>query len=216
MNETTKAEIRKRLSNITQLQDILLGDKIDEYNDKFEQYNQRLDSLETNSQKFRLVVEERITQLERKLSSEIDLIVNSLEKKLKYLNSTAKEEQVRLQQELYSLSENNHKNIDFLQNSLNANTNSLKTEITQAKSALERDMQLLKQQVLEKLESNLTQLATSKVSREDLAEVLFELSLELRGAKKTEGNLQLPNSELAQGLPEEPRTDLDLILPESK
>lgn len=216
MNETTKAEIRKRLSNITQLQDILLGDKIDEYNQKFEQYSDRLNSLETSSQKFKLVVEERITQLEQKLISKIDSMANSLEKKIKYLNSTTKEEQIKLQQELYSLSESNHKNVDFLQHSLNANTNSLKAEITQSKSALERDMQMLKQQVLEKLESNLTQLDTDKVSRKDLAEVLFELSLELRGTKTTKHNLELSNGESTPELSNEHSTDLDLILPESK
>jgi hypothetical protein len=212
MNETTKAEIRKRLSNITQLQDILLGDKIDEYDHKFEQYNKRLDSIETKARKCELVTEERITQLEYHLSSRIDSIANSLEKKIKYLNSTTKEEQARLHQDLDNVSQNNHKNIDFLQNSLNANTNSLKTEITQAKSALERDMQLLKQQVLEKLESNLTELATDKISRQDLAEVLFELSLELRGTKH---NLNLPESNLVPGLSEEHQLDTDLILPES-
>ncbi len=212
MNETTKAEIRKRLSNITQLQDILLGDKIDEYDNKFEQYNKRLDSIETKARKCELVTEERITQLEHHLSSRIDSIANSLEKKIKYLNSTTKEEQAKLHQDLDNVSQNNHKNIDFLQNSLNANTNSLKTEITQAKSALERDMQLLKQQVLEKLESNLTELATDKISRQDLAEVLFELSLELRGTKH---NLNLPESKLMPGLSEKHQLDTDLILPES-
>ena len=206
MNETTKAEIRQRLSNITQLQDILLGDKIDEYNYKFEQHNERLDFIEANLQKFKLVIEERITQLENELLARIDSMDRSLGKKITYLNSTTREARLKLQQDLDSVSQNNHKNLDFIQNSLNANTNSLKTEITQAKSALERDMQLLKQQVLEKLESNLTQLTTDKISRQDLAEVLFELSLELQG---TESSLKLPESKLVQSLPEEHEVDVN-------
>lgn len=206
MNETTKAEIRKRLSNITQLQDILLGDKIDEYNHKFEHYSERLDFIEAKLQKFRLDIEEQMTQLENDLLSRIDSTDRSLGKKITYLNSATKEAQMRLQQDLDNVSQNNHKNIDFIQNSLNTNTNSLKIEITQAKSALERDMQLLKQQVLKKLESNLTQLTTDKISRQDLAEVLFELSLELRGTKSS---LKLPKGKLVQSLPEERDVDVN-------
>ena len=53
----------------------------------------------------------------------------------------------------------------------------------------------MKQQVLEKLESNLSDLSTNKVSRTDLAEVLFELCLKLK-SKDAEGINEL-NGELS-------------------
>ena len=53
----TKAEIRKRLGNITQLQELLFGEQIDEYNFKLEQYQQKLNQLEANTQRSQLVID---------------------------------------------------------------------------------------------------------------------------------------------------------------
>lgn len=181
MTKMSKAEIRKRLGNITQLQELLFGEQIDEYNFKLEQYRQKLNQLESNTQRFQLVIDERFAQLETKLLQKINSVANSLEKKIKYLNLSIHEKHQQLKQEVDTMSQHSSDSIDFLQNSLNANTNSLKGEITHTKSALDRDMQLLKQQVLEKLESNLAELSNDKVSRTDLAEVLFELCLKLKG-----------------------------------
>ncbi|MEM8718352.1 MAG: hypothetical protein AAGE84_03450 [Cyanobacteria bacterium P01_G01_bin.39] len=181
MTNITKAEIRKRLGNITQLQELLFGEQIDEYNHKFERYNQKLNQLEANTQRFQLVIDERISQLENRLLQKINSVSSSSEKKIKYLNLSIHDKHHQFQQQLDAISQQSNDNIDFLQNNLNANTNSLKGEITQTKSAIERDIQLLKQQVLEKLESNLSDLSTNKVSRTDLAEVLFELCLKLKG-----------------------------------
>ncbi|HEY9771880.1 MAG TPA: hypothetical protein V6C71_25840 [Coleofasciculaceae cyanobacterium] len=213
MNEITKAEMRKRLGNITQLQDLLFGEQINQYNHKLEQYNQRLNHLEANSQKFQLLIEERMAQLENKLLHKINAIANS-QRKIKYVNLTAQQEQSKIQQQLDTLSQHSYENIDFLQNSLNAKANSLKMEIAQSKSASDQDLQLLKQQIFEKLESSLTELSTNKVSRGDLAEVLFELCLKL---KKTDANLELPES-VADDKSEQSEFDThaDLMLPETK
>jgi len=213
MNEITKAEMRKRLSNITQLQELLFGEKIDEYNHKLEQHSQKIDYLEANCQKFQLVTEERLTQLENKLNNRINSVANTLDKKIQYLNISNQKEQKKIQQELASLSQKSGNNIDFLQNSLNANTNNLKTEITQVKSALDRDMQLLKQQVFEKLKSNLLELSSNKISRGDLAEVLFEISLQL---KESDVDLTLPPSEENQEICPENSAHPDFMLTKTK
>ncbi len=212
MNEITKAEMRKRLGNITQLQELLFGEKIEEYNCKLEQYDQKLTQIEANSQKFQLAIEERIANLEKKLIHNINSVTNSLERKIKYLNISAQQEQNKLQQGLDSISQHTYENIDLLQNSISANTNSLKMEINQTKSTLDKDMQLLKQQVFEKLESNLSELSSNKIARGDLAEVLFEICLKL---KETDVDLTLSESEENQEIAESNQAHTDLMLPEN-
>lgn len=196
MTKMTKAEIRKRLGNITQLQELLFGEQIDKYNFKLEQYQQKLNQLEANTQRSQLLIDERLAQLETRLLQKINSVANSLEKKISYLNLSVHEKHQQLQQELNTVSQQNSDNIDFLQNNLNTTTNSLKGEITQTKSAIDRDLQLLKQQVLEKLECNLSDLANDKISRTDLAEVLFELCLKLKGVDSNIVNIdrELPES----------------------
>ena len=190
MNEFTKDQMRQRLGNISQLQELLFGEQIDKYNQKLEEYNQRLDRIETNTAEFRSTITERIEQLENKLLERIDSIANSSETKIKYVNLKTQEEQHKIQQQLNSVSQHSYKNIDFLQDSLNNNVNNLRSEIVQSKSALDRDLQLLKEQIAEKLEYNLAKLSNNKVSREDLSEVLFELCLKL---KRSDIDLELPS-----------------------
>ncbi|MGL5940632.1 MAG: hypothetical protein ACRC2S_09630 [Waterburya sp.] len=214
MNEITKAEMRKRLGNITKLQEILFGEQVEAYNQKFKQYNHRLNQLENSQHKFQLVMEERFQQLETKILHQINSLANSLEKKIKYLDLTTKEEHQKIQQELDIISQHNYDNIDFLQNSLNAHASSLKTEITQSKTALDRDLQLLKQQVFSQLDSNLSELSTAKVSRSDLSEILFELCLKL---KESGDDFNIADNQDQQKLKAQTNQDhVDLILPEKK
>lgn len=197
--------MRKRLGNITQLQELLFGEHIEKYDSKLDQYNQRLNQLESETKKFRLVVDERLEQLETSLVHKITSVASSLEKRIKFLDINTHEEQIKMQQEIDALSQNTYDNIDYLQKSLNAHNSSLKSEITQSKAALDRDLQLLKQQIYERLESNVADLSTNKVSRSALAEVLFELCLKMR-----ETDLDLESKETD---PE--KASVDLILPES-
>jgi hypothetical protein len=214
MNDIAKAEMRKRLGNITKLQEILFGEQVEAYNQKFKQYDHRLNQLENSQHKFQLLMEERFQQLENKILHQINSLANSLEKKIKYLDITTKEEHQRIQQELDIISQHNYDNIDFLQNSLNTHANSLKTEITQSKTALDRDLQLLKQQVFTQLDSNLSELSTAKVSRSDLSEILFELCLKL---KESSDDFTIAKNQEQQQLKAQTSQDyVDLMLPEKK
>jgi uncharacterized protein (DUF3084 family) len=180
MNEVTKAEIRKRLGNISQLRELLFGDQINEYDHRLEQYHQRLNSLETNLQQSQAAIEARLTQLEQKLLEQINAVASSGEQRSKYYYLKTQSEQHQLQQEIEHLSQSSQENIDLLHQTLNNNTNSLKTEIAQSKSDLDRDITLFNQQLSHKLETHLQELIINKISRTDLAEVLLELSLKLK------------------------------------
>jgi predicted transcriptional regulator len=173
MNEIAKAEIRKKLGNISQLRELLLGEQ-------FAEYNQRLDALETNLEQFQTAIAARLTQLENKLLDQINAVASSEEQRSKYYYLKTQSEQHQLQQELEHLSQFSQENIDLLHQTLNDNTNNFKTEIAQSKSDLEQDLSLFKQELADKLKNHFQELANNKISRTDLAEVLLELSLKLK------------------------------------
>ena len=174
--------MRKRLGNVSQLRDLLLGDKIEEYERNFTQSYQRLDKLESSLIKFQSMVNERLNKMQDSLSKEINTAVDSLEKKIKYLSLTTHEETNKLKQEIEIQSRNASNSIDTLQNNLKSETSYLKDELFQTRNTLGEELQNLKQQVLERLENNLSELTETKVSRTDLAEVLFELCLKVKGS----------------------------------
>ena len=204
MNEMNKAEMRKKLGNITQLKELLFGEEIKEYNQKFDLYSQKLEDLATKNREFKLSVNERLQELENKLLEQINVVNNSLEKKIKYLDITTNEERQKIKGNLNNLSKQTHESISFLQNNIKNQNSNLKTEIVQSKTELDREMQQLKQHINDRLDSSFTELSTGKVSRSDLAEVLFELCLKLR-----EPNAHLPTAET-----EKNSTDVGLILSE--
>ncbi len=188
MSEITKAEIRQRLGNITQLQELLFGEQIKEYEHKLEQYEQRINQLEFNHQEFKTAIEKQIKELENKLISQIDSTTTAWEKKIQYFYNAAQREQSKTKQELNTLTQHSYRNTDLLQDSMNAYNNSLKSEIIQSKSEIEQTLRLFKQQILEKLELDLFKLSSAKVSRSDLAEVLFDICVQL---KETEASSKI-------------------------
>ncbi len=204
MSEITKTEMREKLGNVKQLQELLFGEQIKEYNQKFDSYYDRINYIESNYKNSQVVLGERLKELEKRLTAQIDLAINSLEKKIQYLNLTSKEEGQQIKQNLDLISQQTRNSIDYLQDSIKNQNNNLKSEIAQTKTALDGEIGLLKQQITDKLNSSLSELSTGKVSRSDLAEVLFELCLKL---KDPDISFETPEKE-------EANHQINMILPE--
>lgn len=213
MDDTTKAEIRQKLGNVSHLRELLLGEQIEKYDHKLEQYEQKINQLESNYQELKVLVDERLEQLESKLIHKIDTTTNSLERKIQHSITTAQEEHNKLKQELDISIQNSYSNVDFLQNTINSQNQSLKSEIIQSRAELEQDLRLLKKQIFEKLESRLSRLSSANVSRHDLAEVLFELCIKL---KEPESDLKISERDAQNRLKETAQTPqpTNYILPE--
>ena len=188
MTGITKEEMRRKLGNITQLRELLFGEQIEEYERKFDQSFQHLNQLSTEVKQlegkfteFRADMRQQLYNLENNLSREISSAVDSLEKKIQYLNLNTRSETKRLHQEIQELAQSTDQNIQEVTNNLKSQTKYLKDELSQTRNDLEKESQSLKQQLTEKIEKNLVELTDGKVSRTDLAEVLFELCLKIKG-----------------------------------
>jgi len=181
MTEIAKEEIRERLGNVDQIRNLLFGNKIKEYEERFENSDRRLDKLESELASFQSEMRDRLTQLQDSLSSEIRSGLDSQEKKLKYLSLTTHEETSKLQDAI----DVNNKKFSHEVESLTQRTNSqarfLKNEITQLKEGLEEEFRSLKEQIFAEVAKVNSDLKEGKVSREDLAEILFELCLKIKG-----------------------------------
>lgn len=74
-------------------------------------------------------------------------------------------------------------NIDSLNSDLEKQTNALRDELGQTRDSLQDDVRGLRAQVLEELERRFSMLKDVKVSRYDMAEILFELGMRLKGSE---------------------------------
>jgi hypothetical protein len=183
MTEITQEQMRDRLGNIDQIRDLLFGQQMRDYEREIEQGRQRLDKLESNFEDFQAEVRHQLTELEKSLTTAIHSAVDSWEKKLQYLNLTVHEQGNQWQQDLKFIEQKAAHDTTSLQKELGQKTTFLESELAQTRSKLSGEVQSLREQVFAALERELAELKDSKLSRSDLAEVLFELCLKVKGSE---------------------------------
>ena len=188
MTEIVNDEIRRKLGNLTQIRELLFGEQIDDYDKKFQQYQKRIEeiesnlkALESNFQQFKLDQKQRLDRLQNDLSDEISTAINSLEKKLQYLSLNTSNEVAKINKNIEANMQKNSQIIDAIAKRFDTQNQHVKEEITQTKTDLEKDLVSVKQELLELLEQDLSNLTKNKVSRHDLANLLFEVCLKIKG-----------------------------------
>lgn len=176
MAEPNKQDVRERLGNVEQIREILLGPQI-------RNYEQRLDKVEAEVVEMRQELRERLDHLQTSLSSEIQGIADSFEKKLKYLSLTTHDETTKLWQKVEQTSQKSYSVLDTLNKTFSNRIASLREEVAETQEQFQTETQMLKSKIFEELEKCFSTLKESKVSRVDLAEILFELCIKVKGTE---------------------------------
>lgn len=176
MAELNKQDMRDRLGNVEQIREILFGTQLRDY-------EQRIEKLEADSAAMNQELRDRLDQMQSTLSGELKAITDSLEKKLKYLSLTTHDETTKLWQKLEQTSQKNYNILETLNKTFTSKTASLREELTQTQEQFQTESQSLKVKIFEELEKCFSTLRDAKVSRVDLAEVLFELCIKVKGTE---------------------------------
>ena len=212
MTEMATDEMRRKLGNLTQIRELLFGEKIEDYDNKFQQYQNKLETLESNLQaldsnleKFKLEQQQRLDKLQNDLSHDITTAINALEKKLQYLGLNTSSEVAKINQNIETKTQRNSQIIDAVSKRFDTENQNIREEITQTKIGLEKDLGNLKQQLLEILEQDLADFSKHNLSRHDLADLLFEVCLKIKGNQV--------NGELVDSAPYNGEMQAELILP---
>jgi len=181
MSEVNKQEIRERLGNIDRIRDLLFGEKIEDYEEQFQNCHNRIDKLESKLQQFEQEIHDRLTSIEDSLSAEIRSGFDSLEQKVKYLDLSNREKSNKLKQEISFLEEKTANSLAKIEQNIKLKNNLVKQEIERVERDANSLFQALKQQIRLEIKKDFLELKEDKISRLDLTEVLFELCLKLRG-----------------------------------
>ncbi|NJK34549.1 MAG: apolipoprotein A1/A4/E family protein [Oscillatoriales cyanobacterium SM2_2_1] len=176
MGEITKEEIRERLGNIDQIRDIIFGAHLREY-------NSRLEKMESDLQQMQQETRDRLNEVRDLLSAELKVVVEALDKRLKTISNNSQEETADLRQQVDRLNRKFTNNIETLDQELDAHKNAIREELTQTREDLQDDTRELKSLVFEELEQRFSMLREVKVSKDDMAELLFELGMRLKGTE---------------------------------
>ncbi|KAM3097621.1 hypothetical protein ACKFKF_19540 [Phormidesmis sp. 146-12] len=176
MSDITKDEVREKLGNIDQIRDIIFGTQLREYDN-------RLGKVESDISMLQQEMRDRIEQVKSGFSLELKASVESLEKKLKSYNSSTQEECIDLRQQVDRLNKKFSNSVQILDEAIDAHTSSIRSELVESKAKLQDDVGALRDLVLEELDRRFSQLRETKVSKDDIAETLFELGMRLKGTE---------------------------------
>lgn len=176
MNDDSKAALRERLGNIDQIRDILFGSQLRDY-------NTRLEQVETTVSVLQQEIRDRTDELKQSMFKEIQVAVDALDKKIKSLTLKDNEEKVDIRQQLDRLSKRLSANVTTLDETIDKQTSTLRDDLTTSREKLQGDILDLRNQIFEELDKRIANLTQSKIARADMAEILFEVGLRLKGSE---------------------------------
>lgn len=176
MGEITRDEIRERLGNIDQIRDIIFGAHLREY-------TSRLDKAESDISAIQQDVRDRLNDLKSVLASELRAAVESIDKRLKTISTSTQEEAADLRQQFDRINRKFTNSIETLDETVEAQRVTLREEIAQTRDNLQNDTRELRSLVLEELDRHFSILREDKLSKDDMAELLFELGMRLKGSE---------------------------------
>lgn len=176
MPEITKEEMRERLGNIDQIRDIIFGAQIRDFNNRFEK-------LETELSVLQQEMHDYAAQVKSILSTELRSAIESFEKKLKSLTITTQEEAADLRQQLDRINRKFSTSLEALDEAVDRQNSSIRDEFATTRDRLQDEVRNLRNQVFDELEKRLTMVKGDKVSKDDMAELLFELGMRLKGTE---------------------------------
>ena len=176
MGEITKDEIRERLGNIDQIRDIIFGAHLREY-------NSRLDKAESDIAAMQQDVRDRLTDLKNTLTLELRAAVESIDKRLRNISASAQEEAADLRQQYDRINRKFTNSIETLDEAVESQRVALRDELAQTRDSLQNDNRELRSLVLEELDRHFSILRDDKLSKDDMAELLFELGMRLKGSE---------------------------------
>ena len=174
MAKITKEDIRERLGNVEKIRDILFGAKLREYDSSLEKLESILSRLQQE-------IANRLEQTKNSLNQEIRASIELLEQKIKSVSSNLQEEETELKTQIEYSNNKLSESVKSLDGLAYNQTTSLKEEASETSKHLQQDIATLKQEILQELEKQFTNVQDIKASRYDLSEILMELSLRLKG-----------------------------------
>ena len=176
MTDISREQIRERLGNIDQIRDIIFGAQLREY-------DSRIDKIESNLLLLQQEMRDRIEQTRTSCLTEIRSAVDSLEKKIKSFTLNSQNDNTEIRQIIDSLNKKFSTGIESLDKTLDEQTKSIHNEMSNTTSKLQDDISNLRSHVFEELERRFSMMNGSKIAKDDMAEILFELGLRIKGTE---------------------------------
>jgi hypothetical protein len=179
MGEITKEEMRERMGNIDQIRDIIFGPKLQDY-------DSRIGKLESNLSLLEQEMRDRTTQIKTECLTELRASIEAINQTIKSVSLTSQKDHADIRQLIDRTYINFSTSLDSLDKTVEHQTTSIRKDLSDSREKLQDEIKTLKSQVFDELEKRFSILTKDKLSRNGMADVLFELGLRLKKSEFAE------------------------------
>lgn len=167
-------------NNLDQIRDLLFGQQLDVYENRFQLYGDRLEQLEASLTEFSTQVQGQLQQLEVTISDELLNLNQGLETKLKSFNAATNDELAKLDLNLTGEMDSFTQELNSFQRDFGNKYGGMKGDLEEIRQHLDQQLRSLKEAIAEEWNSNFSDTEEGKLTKDQLGKMLFEFSLKTR------------------------------------
>ena len=165
-----------QLGNVDQIREILFGSQSRETKEKFEKLEASIKAMHEEMRK-------KIEQTQNDFNIRIDNELETLSRKMKNIVTQQQDEFSDVRDSALKQEKRLQNAMDIMEEELNAKREQLQKQQIENNSALRNEMDTLKDEVLQTLNTKMTEMNGVKLSRDDAAEILMEAAMAMKGTQ---------------------------------
>lgn len=183
MSKESKTENEiSQLGNVDQIREILFGSQARELKEKFDKLD---DSIKNIHEEMRKKIEQNQLEFNSRIESELETI----NRKIKNTTTQQQNEFADIRDAALKQEKRLQSALEIVEEELNAKREQLQKQHVENNMALRSQMDALSDELLCALDSKISELGISKLSRDDAADILMQAAINLKG---TQIDQQLP------------------------
>ncbi len=211
-------DLGQGFNNIEQIRELLFGNQLKQLTNQLQKLETALKEQKEDTDKrivaLKVESDRSLHKIQQTLATEIKTEMQTLSEEIKTLKEKDAEDKEEINQQIESITKRLSLNVATLDEAIDKQTRSLRDDVLSSHKKLQGDMIQMKNHLVETFEKRMSILTSSKVNREDIAEMFFEIGLKLKGTDQ----LQLKGTDFPSTWDESPESKKSeyLLLEESE
>lgn len=175
-NNPQKNNDISQLDNVDQIKEILFGSESRASDERFEKIE---NSIKAMHNEMRVKFEQSQQDVEERMNNELE----SITKKMKNITTSQQDEFTDFKDTSLKLEKRLQNSMETMEEELNSKRELVQKQQIETRNNLRSQMDTLKDELLDIIETRLSELGTKKLSRDDASDILIEAAMAMKGTK---------------------------------
>ena len=165
--------------------DLKAGEERSELQAQFEQLEEqvtaRLDTLEADLSSFQEETRKRLDSIHESLTNALNKAIEASDKRVQTITSRATDRGADLRKRAKRTEEKLEARYQSLTDEIESSSAALRADLTESNKGLQDELQRLRVQLTDEISQRFIEVRDSKVSKDEISEILFEFGMRIKG-----------------------------------